>query len=410
MRASPPQRAAATVHWRGSEGEVRITGDTGVDQRQRQSGEGGAPGEAGASARPRRRTWSLVVSTYKREKILPRCIRCAVNSSRRPVEVIVVDASPDWQVTRDAVLKEFEAANPDIHFVYVGARRASLTAQRNQGLEMATGDVSFMLDDDSLLYPESAERVMEVFDADVHNDVVALTPIFVPDAPDAGTGAVSPGHPTRGNCGIEEWRANPIRRIVRALLWSNEQLLPYDGHTTFNPIPGHLKPFGLIPSRFSSGSAVFRTETVRRVKFEEMLERYAAGEDWDISERIKSEGIIAYCPASRQCHLEAPGGRLSRLTVNTLRNLNFMALHVLHSKDVDRSRRLYRQFLWRRVLSEALSDLSKRNWRMTRARGTWRALRMLPAMFGKSREEMRRWYPAFQKELIAADPGDERAR
>jgi hypothetical protein len=83
---------------------------------------------------------------------------------------------------------------------------------------------------------------------------------------------------------------------------------------------------------------------------------------------------------------------------------------VLHSKDVARSRRLYRKFLRRRVISEGLSDLAKRNWRMTRMRGTWRALRMLPEMFGKSPDLMRRWYPTFQKELIATDPGEERPR
>jgi glycosyltransferase involved in cell wall biosynthesis len=389
---------------------VGISSDAGVDVAHQQPDVVRVPTKTVLSPQTRRRTWSLVVSTYKREKILPRCIRCAVNSTRRPIEVIVVDASPYWQTTRDAVLAEFEAANPDIHFVYVGARRASLTAQRNQGLEMATGDVSFMLDDDSLLFPDSAERIMEVFDADVRDEVVALTPVFASDVPDADAGVVTPGHPTKGNVGVQEWRANPVRRLIRWLLWSNEQLLPYDGQTTFRAIPEHLQKFGLIPSRFSSGSAVFRTETVRRVKFEEMLERYAAGEDWDISERIKPDGLIAWCPSSRQCHLEAPGGRLSKLTVNTLRYLNFMALHVLHSKDVDRSRRLYRQFLWRRVISEALSDLTKRNWRMSRARGTWRALRMLPEMFARSRDEMRRWYPAFQKELVAADTGEERPR
>jgi hypothetical protein len=178
----------------------------------------------------------------------------------------------------------------------------------------------------------------------------------------------------------------------------------------YRPVPAHLERFGLIPNRFASGSAVFRTETVRRARFEEVLERYAAGEDWDISERIKPDGLIAWCPAARQCHLEAPGGRLSRLTVVTLRYLNFMALHVLHSRDVARSRRLYRMFLRRRLVSDALSDLAKRDWRMPRTRGTLRALRMLPAMFAKSPDEVRRWYPGFQKELIAGDTGEEPPR
>ena len=365
---------------------------------------------SGGPAQARRLTWSLVVCTFKRELVLPRCVRCALNSSRRPGEVIVVDASPYWETTRAAVLGEFEAANPDVRFVYVGARRASLTAQRNQGLELCTGDVAFMLDDDSLVFPDTAERIMEVYDADVAKQVVALTPQFVPEVPDAAQNVVTPGHPTQGHVGGDESRASPLRKMLRSVLWSHLQLLPYDGDMSLKPVPAHLQKFQLIPALFSTGSATFRTEAVREARFEEMLERYAAGEDWDISHRIKHRGLIAFCLGARQCHLEAPGGRLSRLTVHQLRYLNFMALHVVHSTDVARSRREYGRFLRRRVVSEALADLSKRRWGMPRARGTWRAMRMMRQMFAKSKEEMRAWYPQFQRELIAGDKGEAVAR
>jgi glycosyltransferase involved in cell wall biosynthesis len=359
---------------------------------------------------PKSLAWSLVVCTFKREKILPRCVRCALASTRRPSEVIIVDASPYWQTTRDAVLGEFEAANPDVNFVYVAARRASLTAQRNQGLEMTTGDVAFMLDDDSLLFPDTAERIMAVYDADTEKEIVALTPRFVAEVPDAHLNVVTPGLPAQGHVGGDESRAGAVRRLLRGLLWSDQMLLPYDGVDPVRPIPEKFRPFNLVPSKFSTGSATFRTASVREARFEEMLERYAAGEDWDISERIKHRGRIAFCLDARQCHLEAPGGRLAREVLFTLRYLNFMALHVLHSTDLGRSRRQYRQFLWRRVISEALADLAKGRWQMPRARGTWRALRMMPAMFAKTKDEMRAWYPGYQRELIESSKREDAAR
>src|SRR5688500_12912107 len=64
-------------------------------------------------------TWSLIVCTYRREAILPRCIRCALRSGHRPKQVIVVDASPDWRTTRDAILGEFAGAHGDVAFLYV---------------------------------------------------------------------------------------------------------------------------------------------------------------------------------------------------------------------------------------------------------------------------------------------------
>jgi glycosyltransferase involved in cell wall biosynthesis len=345
-------------------------------------------------------TWSLIVCTYKRGHVLPRCLRCAVNSGRKPCQVIVVDASPDWEGTRDAVLGEFR----EIELVYVQARRASLTAQRNQGLEVARGDVAFLIDDDSLLYPDAAEKVMEVYEADVKGEVVAITPVFVAEAPDVQGGA------SGGRAAFDESSAGVLRRITRRVLWSDLQLLPYDGRSEVRAVPEHLRGFGLIPTRFSGGSATFRTGVVRGAGFEEMLERYAAGEDWDISERIREKGLIAFLPSARQCHLEASGGRLSKRTVSTLRYLNFMALHVVHSRDVARSRRMYRRMMWRRVVSEALSDLTKGQWRLPRAGGAWAALRRLGEMFEKRPEEMRRWYPELQRRIIEQDRGEDGAR
>ena len=356
-------------------------------------------------------TWSLIVCTYRREAILPRCIRCALRSIRKPKQVVVVDASPAWQTTRDAILGEFQAAHRGVEFLCVEGGRASLTAQRNQGLDLATGDIAFMIDDDALLFPDTAERIMEVYDADVGREVVALTPAFVPDVPDAdddmakqtGQGLVAP----------DESRAGALRRFTRRVLWSDLQLLPYDQKPWRRRVPAQLAKFGIVPMPFSGGSATFRTDVVRDARFEEMLERYAAGEDWDISLRIRNRGLIALAPSARQCHLAAAGGRLSQRTVIMLRYLNYMALHVVHSRDSARSRRMYRQMLWRRVISEALSDLTKRNWRLPRAAGTWAALRRLPEMFAKSPNDMRQWYPELQRQIVAQDrprPGEERAR
>ncbi len=361
--------------------------------------------EAERPVQAHRLAWSLTVCTYKREKVLPRCIRCAIESTRRPSEVIIVDASPYWQTTRDAVLAEFEAGNPDINFVYVQARRASLTAQRNQGLEMTSGDIAFMLDDDSLLYPDAAERIMEVFEADVTHSLVSLTPMFVPVPPDAAEQAGKADQPVKGHGGKDESKSSFLRRWMRNFLWSNKQLLPYDGRDAKPPLPEAIRNFGVIPALFSTGSACFRTAVVREAGFEEMLERYAAGEDWDICERIKHRGQFGFVPAARQCHLVAAGGRLSQATVSMLTYFNFLALHVVHSTDPARSQRQYRQMLWRRLLSDTLSDLAKRRWKLPRARGAWRALKMMPRFFAMSPQELRKWYPQFQREIIAADNG-----
>ena len=52
-------------------------------------------------------SWALFIATYKREHILLRCLRLAAGQTRPPKEIIVVDASPDYEKTCDLVLQEF---------------------------------------------------------------------------------------------------------------------------------------------------------------------------------------------------------------------------------------------------------------------------------------------------------------
>ena len=48
-------------------------------------------------------TWGLCVSTYDRVDELKKCILLAMAQTRRPVEVVVVDASPGGEQNRDAI-------------------------------------------------------------------------------------------------------------------------------------------------------------------------------------------------------------------------------------------------------------------------------------------------------------------
>ena len=83
-------------------------------------------------------TWALVIPTYQREPVLLRCLRFAAQQTLLPTEIIVIDASTDWEKTRNKVTQELIAQYPTIDWQYVQANRASSAAQRNQGIERAT--------------------------------------------------------------------------------------------------------------------------------------------------------------------------------------------------------------------------------------------------------------------------------
>jgi glycosyltransferase involved in cell wall biosynthesis len=70
---------------------------------------------------------------------------------------------------------------------------------------------------------------------------------------------------------------------------------------------------------------------------------------------------------------------------------------------MQRSRRLYRPFLRKRLGVEAMRDLAKRQWSLPQARGIAQALRLFSRVFNSSEQELREWYPRFQMELLGRD-------
>ncbi len=129
-------------------------------------------------------TWSLVIPTYMRAHILPRCISLAVNQTRPPHEIIIIDGSPDWEVTRQKITDIVAQSGLNIVLHYEKATQASSTTQRNQGVDLATGDVLFLIDDDSLMYPSCAEEVMKVYEADFEHKILGVSAIQNTTPPD----------------------------------------------------------------------------------------------------------------------------------------------------------------------------------------------------------------------------------
>ena len=116
-------------------------------------------------------TWSLVVATLNREDCLVRSLRANTAQSRPPKQVIVVDSSADWEKVRARVLTELAPRTPGIEWVYLPSDQRSLTRQRNLGFVHCTSDIAFFLDDDSFMYPDCAEEIMGVYEADVNAEL-----------------------------------------------------------------------------------------------------------------------------------------------------------------------------------------------------------------------------------------------
>jgi GT2 family glycosyltransferase len=352
--------------------------------------------------------YGLVIPTYKREAILPRCLRLAAEQTVAPKEIIVVDASPDWEKTRHQIMQELAAKYPAIDWKYVQTKRASSAAQRNQGIDLATADILFLIDDDSLMYPDCAEEIMRIYTRDVDKKVLGIMSFLAPIPPSSDSESEKPIDDNKMDKTLVSWfreKKWPLLRfklikMINPLIKNCSLLPPYD----HPPIRHEFKiPDDIRAHRVPDlpGCAMtFRRQVFEKIQFEETLERYAVSEDIDVSYRVARLGVLLCALNARICHMKAEGGRLSRFAVAVLIQFNMIVLHRFHNTHFDEFKNNLRPLLLKRMMQLTLKDLLAGSWSFPSTRGMFFVLLNYKRLLSKSIEELKSWYPQFQQELI----------
>ncbi|NEQ22561.1 MAG: glycosyltransferase family 2 protein [Microcoleus sp. SIO2G3] len=348
-------------------------------------------------------SWGLVIATYNREKILPECLKLAIGQTRPPSEIIVVDASAHWEETRDRVLTDIVPIAPDLRWVYEGAVQRGLTHQRNQAIKLATADVVFLIDDDSLMYPTCAEEIMRVYEADEQGLVKGVQASLTEEPPSEVTIADQ-----RKQTG---WSKDSSTSDLRRWIWQQIFLMdirqlwiPYDDKLPKHSVPPTLADLNVYPMAMFHGCRMtFRREAIAQVLFEPLLCFYAALEDADASYRVSRQGVLLEAPEAKLHHFNSGSGRLSRYQVSALSALNQVACLKKHSTDLERDRRKFYRLMARRLLAELLKDGLSRRWSLPQVRGLLAAWRQADRIFAIPKLAIDQWYPAFQRAFLAGE-------
>ncbi len=251
----------------------------------------GVESAAAASVGPRpslRAT--VVVPTYHRPDELRVCLSSLLAQTVQPHEVVVVDDGDlqEWPLER-----EFRQAG----IRYVGHRKSppGLTASRNAGIRLATGDVVFFVDDDTEMLPDYLERILETYAGDT----------------DGGVGGIAGA--------IVESR--PMRWFHR-LRWAWDVLFLASGFREGSVLPsGFCVDFQTTPYPvrelsevrfFPGGASSFRREVFAQEGFSEEYRGYGLGEDKDFCVRVGRRWRLLVNPAARIHHYESPKMRFDK--------------------------------------------------------------------------------------------------
>lgn len=347
------------------------------------------------------RDWALCVATCNRPDMLRQCVRHALASDLPPSEIVIVDASSDWQRSRIEIEAEIAGRCP---LRYEPAARKSLTVQRNQAIAMARADILFLIDDDAMLHPACASRIVEFYRADRDGHIVAISACdtdFLDAAPVDRkeinrAGSLVTGREPR----LQRLFDLALRHLL--MLPLEQRFVTYDrparrwrGDCTL--------PDRLIRTGFIGGFALtVRRWVATRETFDEGLVGSSIAEDLDASYRFGRHGILAFAPDAPIQHLQAAAGRDRRRVNTALALLNIG--YFVRRNSTRQARDMARYGLWylRMLLAEIPKDLAGRRWSLPQVRGALLAGRKIPALLLQPRQGLQDWYQNFQMQLLTA--------
>jgi glycosyltransferase involved in cell wall biosynthesis len=110
-------------------------------------------------------TISVIIPTYNRAKYLRDAIDSALNQSRVPDEILVIDDGSTDETS--AVLAQYDSPTRVIR-----QHNRGRSAARNVGLDEASGDAIMFLDSDDVLLPTNLERCASALAADPNVGVI----------------------------------------------------------------------------------------------------------------------------------------------------------------------------------------------------------------------------------------------
>ena len=337
-------------------------------------------------------TWALTIATYNRADILPITLRLAAEQTVPPKEIIVVDASDDWERSRRSILEELATKYTGIAFSYLGATVKGTGAQKNQAISEATADIVFVFDDDTLMYPDCAEKILRAYEVDKR--IVGVQATNLDEAPPGCEMHRRRRTPVPEKARRVENPAKPgILRSVRSALARfvhrhvllrdiDLRFVPYVGSTypAHAPLPsaaiGSLSP---IPLMVGFKTTIRRT-IVEKIRFDTSV-RSASIEDLDTSYRASLVGPLLNANKAYVHHIRASSGRDSRRT-RTAVSMTHLAMCIRRYAPNHPSVR-YRFYVhwFRACVAGALNDLADREYRFPTLVGSVRAFALTRRAF-----------------------------
>lgn len=227
---------------------------------------------------------SVIIPTYNRKDDLTIAINSILKQSRLPEELIIVD---------DGALKEVplfeECENNGISVIYHKKNKPGLTASRNKGVTLSSGDIIIFFDDDIELFPDYLKNMENLFIEDEKGEIGGASGITMNEKPIKKTHKI----------------LNFFYRLFMVTGNNEGKVLPSGFCVNFGATGRTFQEISDVDFLAGCGCA-FRKKIFDKYQFNENYQGYGLGEDKDFSYRLTPEYKLKVTPFAQLNHYESP--------------------------------------------------------------------------------------------------------
>jgi GT2 family glycosyltransferase len=343
-------------------------------------------------------SFTVAVVTRNRADALALSLPLFVADAVKPKSVLIVDSSDD--PTENLATVARVAATTEVPIIH-RVSPPGMTVQRNIALGMVDTEVVVFPDDDSLVHPGALSEMMRVYERDRAGVIGGVCGLEVSTAP-AGTIEAAPRVyrkrrldrlksviQPRVNRLEQRWAPDPMKLAATSL---------YAG---MGPAPAWLAEMDARRVEWMTGFRMsFRTEVIRRIRFNENLGRYALYEDVDVSLGCLRLGYnIVGAHRAPIYHHRSPENRAAGRQMGAMLLLNrayVLCRRGFATPEMEDAMRRFAVFRIAQMGGLAVRDRFQRD----RMNGASAALRRLPELFQAPPERLDEIYLAIRAEAV----------
>ncbi|QDY71545.1 glycosyltransferase family 2 protein [Qingshengfaniella alkalisoli] len=345
-------------------------------------------------------TYDVVMATRNRSSAVALSLPLILTQTRACARIVVVDSSDDdGAAIGDLVTSLASRFGREIVFL---TSPPGLTKQRNLGLQHTTADVVIFPDDDSLLYLDTAEKMLAVYEASESVAAVCATPAVVP--PDGSLDLTSYVAETQNST---QKAARKLRQIIKeTAACANPFLAVGNRLNAQQSVPDLPEHIDAAPVPYMTGFRMsFRREVITRHGFDETLRRYGWFEDIDASWGAMREGVVLMAKHANIYHHRDASNRAGGYAMGLWAILNrayVVAKHVRANPDIfpnpEREFARLRRYCKLRII--AYRVLARDEFSKQRADGARDGLNYLPKLLAADVEQLPSAYTDLERILI----------